>query len=190
MNKQKVIQRCLIILVGLLLGGITSYLLFFTFSSDNKTTNPLTLLEDKLMQKQVIGFLPYWLLAKANSDYSSYLTTLTYFGLTIDTNGKILKLTNPQEQEPGWFSLKSGKADQFLTKAKNKKLTLSLLVFASNEDSITTLMENPIIHAKNLIADIKPLFEQYKFTDLNIDIESTQFATDEKRANLQPLLKR
>jgi len=134
-------------------------------------------------KRQIVGFLPYWLLDKAKDDYSKYINTLTYFGLTLDADGKILKLVNEQETEPGWLALKTGKVGSFFLKAREKKVSLSLLVFLGDKDLIDKLMENPIENANNLVLDVEPIMKDYGFSDLNIDIEKVDEASDEQRAN-------
>jgi spore germination protein YaaH len=180
-----VIKKFTIVLVGLAIGvclGI--YMLFYTslFSfgaknSDGILINPLS------PKKTVIGFLPYWLLDKAGTDYSKQITTMAYFSLRVDGNGNIQKLLNEQQEEPGWYALDSGKLDSFFNNALNNNLTLSLTVASGDINSINALVSDPVTHAKNLIADIKPLMEKYKFSDLNLDIESTQTATPPARLN-------
>ncbi|MDO8583235.1 MAG: glycosyl hydrolase family 18 protein [bacterium] len=134
-------------------------------------------------KKEVIGFLPYWLLNKANKDYSKYISTLTYFGLIIDGDGKILKKNNPQEEEPGWNALNSGKVDSIFSNAKDKNVVLSLLVFAGDEESIGMFLNHPAQSSKNLVEDIAPLMRRYGFTNLNLDIESVKEASDSARAS-------
>lgn len=175
------IMKFFIIVVGFFIGVVAGYLFIFYTSFSLKNENPVSYLENQFSEKQVIGFLPYWLLSKAKADYSDYINTLTYFGLIIDTDGTILKMQNPQENEPGWYALESGKVDPFINNAIKKEQKLSLLLFNADEASISSLMEDPVVHARNLIKDIKPIMQKYKFTDLNIDIESVKNASDEER---------
>lgn len=121
---------------------------------------------------QVIGFLPYWLIDKADKDYSPYLTTLAYFGLTIEPDGSIQKFTNPGEMEPGWYALSSGKFDP------PKDMHTSLVVFNGDPQSIDDLISDPVAHAANLVDQVAPIMERYGFTDLNIDIESVVPASE------------
>ena len=136
-----------------------------------------------LNSHQIIGFLPYWLLDKADKDYSKYVTTLTYFSLTLNPDGTIQKLINPGEEDPGWYALHSGKADRFFDQAKKENVQLSLLVFSGNEEHIEGLMSDPAVHAQNLVNDVAPIMKQYGFTDLNLDIETVSTASDEARTN-------
>lgn len=134
-------------------------------------------------QKHIIGFLPYWLVSSAQIDYSEYISTLTYFGLTIDSDGKIQYFANEQEEEPGYHMLKSKRLKTMLENAKEKGQITSLLVFSGDSDAIEQLMQNPTPHAQNLVKDIAPLMKKYGFTDLNLDIESTRGASEEARQN-------
>lgn len=178
-------KKIYLVLFGIV-GGIFlgTYLLFntplFSFGAKNSSAiliNPLS------AKKTVIGFLPYWLLNKASIDYSKQITILTYFSLRVDGNGNIQKLLNPQQEEPGWHALNSGKLAPFFETALKNNLRLSLTIDSGDVNSINALVSDPINHAKNLVADVKPLMNQYKFSDLNLDIEYTQTASAAARAN-------
>ena len=176
-------KNILIILCGLIIGFSA---VFFTVK---KAPNLPIYPSLGITGHEVIGFLPYWLLDKADKNYRQYLTNLTYFGLTVGADGKIIKLTNPAEEDPGWYTLRTGKSDRFFNDAKKNGLQLSLLVFSSNEDDISQLIADPVSHADNLINDINPLMKQYGFTDLNLDIESTRQASAEARMNFTAFAK-
>jgi len=140
-------------------------------------------------KNQAIGFLPYWLISKADKDYTKYINTLTYFGLTVSSDGSIKKYTDPGESEPGWLALNSGKVDPFLETAKKNNIKTSLLIFNASEEEIYGLLDDPIIHARNLIKDVSPLMKKYGFKDLNLDIESVITASDEARTNFSVFVK-
>lgn len=146
-----------------------------------KTTATNVPIQNIFEHGEVIGFLPYALLSRANPSYDAYITTLAYFSLTIDADGSILKLANPTEEDPGWNALTSGRADAFLDKAKEEKKRLSLVVFLGNNETINELLSDPAAHAKNLTADVIPIMKRYEFTDLNVDIESTTDASLEEQ---------
>ena len=140
-------------------------------------------------KKHVIGFMPYWLLEKADKDYSPYLTTLTYFAVTLEKDGHIMTKTNEQESEPGWYALTSGKADTMLEKAKKNDMDLSLAVFMAGEEEIGVMINTPEKSAKHLLGDILPLMKEYEFTDLNLDVESVKEASPEARMNFTTFTK-
>lgn len=139
--------------------------------------------------KQVIGFLPYWLLGKAQTDYSSSITTLTYFGLNVGADGHIIKLTSPTETDPGWYALASGAYDPFLKNAKFHNVTSSLLVDSGSVESINQLVLHPVENAHNLMADVLPVMKEHGFKDLNLDIEYTQDASAEAQQNFTTFVK-
>jgi spore germination protein YaaH len=179
------LKKLIIIPTGIFIGIILGYIINISNPSFFSQQKVVSLLENKKIQtkKQIIGFLPYWLLDKANTDYSNYITTLTYFGLTVDTDGTILKLANEQEMQPGWNALQTGKLDPFFQQAKANHVNPSLLIDSGDVKAINSLVEDPIPHARNLIADVEPLFQKYGFSDLNLDIEYTQEASGTARLN-------
>lgn len=177
--------KLLIIFSGLLLGALLGIFANYYPITNNFSvhlTNPLS------PKKTVIGFLPYWLLENADSDYSKYITMLSYFGVRADENGNIQKLLNPQEKEPGWYALESGKMDPFFSEALKNDVSLSLTVVSGSNDAINEMISDPIPHAKNLAGDLRPLIDKYKFSDINIDIESTQTATQSARENFSKFI--
>lgn len=149
------------LVIGLLIGSL--------LVSHNSLLQEIT--KHNESSKQVIGFLPFWLIDKAQKDYSSTISTLAYFNLAIDDDGSIRKLTNPQEEDPGWYTLSSGKFDGFLSDAKAHKTTLSLVVFSADDDTLGGILSDPVTHANNLIGDAIPIMKKYGFTDLNLDTE-------------------
>ncbi len=176
--------KLLIAIGGLLLGMSLGLFFIRDLSAMLPKSNSTVARLDKdlnLNSHQIIGFLPYWLLDKADKDYTKYVTTLSYFSLTLNGDGTIQKLINPTEEDPGWYSLRSGKADPFFASARKQNVQLSLVVFSADEEHIEELMSDPVTHAQNLVTDVAPLMRKHGFTDLNLDIESVSTASDEAR---------
>ena len=109
------------------------------------------------------------------------VTTLSYFNITIDSDGKIQKFTAPTESDPGWHNLSSGKVDDYLSSAKAKGINLSLTVFSGDDKKIDSFLENPETSAQNLVNEVAPVMTQYGFSDLNLDIEKVADASPEAR---------
>src|SRR5580692_6032860 len=146
------LKKFFIALIGLILGVlIGAYFVYF------QNIFPLHIKTKE--SNQVIGFLPYWLLDKASINYSSEITTLTYFALNVDGNGHIVKLSNPQQEEPGWYALSSGKLDPFFANARKNKVKLSLLISSGDANAINQLVSKPQQHANNLINDVAPIMK-------------------------------
>lgn len=187
-----IFKKSLIAMFGLAFGLVFGYILvtYLPNALSNKTQkqlNPIneTTSTQKSAKKEVLGFLPYWLLGTAQKDYSQTITTLDYFSLTIDKDGTILKSNSPIELEPGWYALTSGKADEYFNNAKAKNIKLSLTTFMSNQDAISELVKDPVVHADNFMNDISPVISKYGFSDLNLDIEDIQTVSREDQLNFQ-----
>lgn len=144
--------------------------------------NPILATFD-VKKPEIIGFLPYWLLKSADKDYSQYITTLTYFGLSLQRDGSIKKLNNPREEEPGWTALKGDTYATRMADAKKNGLKQSLLVISGDDTVIGNMIADPVNSANHLVADVAPIMKEKGFTDLNLDIESFMDATDSARAN-------
>ncbi len=135
-----------------------------------------------IAKPQIIGFLPYWLLDKADKEYSSYITTLSYFGLAVDVDGKPIFLANSQEEDPGWTALKSDRFAALQQDAKKKGVNASLLVHSADEEKIVQLLLEPEQAARALVEEVAPIMRSHGFTDLNLDIESFLPASESARA--------
>jgi len=142
-----------------------------------------------IQKPTIIGFLPYWLISKDEKNYSPYVNTISYFGLTVSADGSIEKFTRPNESEPGWYALQSGKAQSVLASEKNKKLKKSLVIFSGDQENINLLMSDSVNHARTLMDEVSPILTQYGFSDLNIDIESVSQASQSARQNFTLLMK-
>ncbi len=174
-------QKIFLFSLFLAAGAVTAILFFFVLnSSEVRFDNPILTTFD-VKKPEVVGFLPYWLLDKADKEYSQYITTLTYFGLTLNKDGSVKKLNTPQEEEPGWTTLKGDKFGSFMTNAKNRNLKQSLLVISGDDEVIADMMNDPVASANNLVGDVAPIMKDKGFTDLNLDIESFMDATQSGR---------
>lgn len=177
------VRSILLSVLGLIVGLAAGYyVVTYTdlIPSDGRILSPVT---DLLPHKPVvIGFLPYWLAGKAKSDYSPYITELSYFSLTVDADGSIRKLANEQEEDPGWHALKSDTMTLTLESALKKGLSLSVVLFSAEEETISQLISDPETHGRKLISDLAPLMKEHTFSDLNLDIESVKEASPEAQA--------
>lgn len=172
----KVFAALAVFVVGILVGAVLLLLSAFILRFDHPMLSLLG-----IRKPQVIGFLPYWLADKTQPGYEHAITTLTYFGLVVDTDGKPIFLVNPTEEEPGWTTLKGDVFSPHLKKAQDKHLKTSLLVHAANEAVIAELLVDPQTKARALVAEVGPIMKKRGFTDLNLDIESFLPASDSAR---------
>ena len=165
---------------GILAGSILGFLVFLTLPYLSLPINSPLLLTLGIKKPHIIGFLPYFLFSRANHNYDSYLTTLTYFGFSIASDGHVIKLTNATQEDPGWHDLQTTAVQKKLLDAKNNNVALSLTVIQQDEASIAALLSNPKENANNLLSDVIPVMKKYGFSDMNIDIESFENADSKK----------
>lgn len=178
--------------IWILFGIVTGIfcMLLFLHPTDVSIPQTATILSELGIEKPIVmGFLPYWLVTKDEKDYSPYVNTISYFGLTVDADGSILKRTKPTESEPGYLALQSGKIDSILDAAQNHHIKKSLVIFSGNQEKINELVADPVSHAQNLVREISPILNQYGFTDVNIDIESISTASKSAQQNFTLLTK-
>jgi len=182
-------QKIFLIILFVVIAGSTAFLTVKNYVVPKIEGENVTLVNIIAPKREVIGFLPYWLASKADSDYSKYITNLTYFSLSVNEDGSIQEYTNPGESEPGFYSLTSGKMDGFLNKAKQKNLDLSVSVFSGDNKIIAKMVENPKESAQNFLKDITPIMKEYDFTELNLDIEYVGDTTPEMRKKYTQFVK-
>jgi spore germination protein len=182
-------RKIVLIILTLLLGGVVGFLIIYKYFSPETLRKNTPIVNMTIPQREVIGFLPYWLIGKAQKDYSKYITTLTYFSLSLNKDGTIQKYTKPGESEPGYLALQRGKIDTFLNSAKEKGENLSLTVFSGNDNDINEILKDPLTSANNLTKDIIPIMQEYGFSDLNLDVEQIQDASPAARINFREFVK-
>ena len=175
-------KKLLVYIITTVLGAVTAMaFLRFGGSIPLRFDNP-TLAKLHVEKPQVVGFLPYWLLSKADKEYSEYITTLTYFGIGLNSDGSILKRTNPQETEPGWFALQGDAVKGRLADAGKKGMKKSLLIISGDDEIISGLLNDPVMSATTMMSEVAPIMKEKQFEDLNIDIETFMEASPSSQA--------
>ena len=89
----------------LLLTGISLYL-HFTYPTTSFLVSGQYIFSNlghshAQMQKQVVGFLPYWNLDNSKYLHFDLLSEVFFFSLSADEDGQIIKVVN-NETDPGW----------------------------------------------------------------------------------------
>lgn len=185
MNKKFVLQA----VFGLVSGFVGGVVLLFLLASTPLLPDNTVYKTFGIQKPYIIGFQPFWLLDTTTTQYNQYVNTFTYFGLVLDTNGKIVKLVNEQEEEPGWTTLRTKKLASQLQQAKNSNMKISLLLHLSDEEKILALLSDPVTHANNTIQEVAPIMKQYGFNDLNLDVESFTESSEENRKQFTQYVK-
>ena len=143
----------------------------------SKTVSPLSPLgeilegsvKSRTSVKQVIGFLPYWLVKKAEVPFD-VLNQLVYFGVTLSADGNLLKRKTSQEMELGWHTLGLNETQNLLKQSRAKKVKTILAVTAFDNELIDNLTSDPSIKDRAIEA-IATTVNDYHFDGANIDFE-------------------
>lgn len=183
-------KKVVIILLCLCAGISLSAVFILSGGSVQHTISPINDMPSINMKRpEIVGFLPYWLLGKADKQYERFITTLTYFGIAIQGDGSIMKTINPGELEPGWNNLQREEVSARLADATQKKLKKSLLIISGEESVIRELLVNPSETATTMMQEVAPIMKEKGFTDLNLDIETFMEASDSDRGKFTEFVK-
>lgn len=121
--------------------------------------------------KQVIGFLPYWLVKEVRSPLEK-LDQVVYFSVTLSQKGEIVKRQNSQEVELGWYTLNKKTTQDLLGSLKKQGVKVTLAVVAFDNELIDTLISQPEVK-KTAINNIADLVKAFGFDGVNVDFEYT-----------------
>jgi len=117
--------------------------------------------------KVVFGFLPYWNLKKIT--LQSELTHLSYFGLTIGADGRILTRTD-EGGEPGFAKLDSQELSEIITQLEENNQQLEITFTQFDPDDIYAFISSEKAQEKFFSA-LDSVLLAYPVSGINIDIE-------------------
>jgi spore germination protein YaaH len=183
------IKKLFLVVMVFIFGFAISYLSLKYFLPKKSQQNIINNVGDKIgesmidlgLKRESIGFLPFWLINSASSDYSKLINNISVFSLVVDDDGSIKKFEKPSESEPGYFSLINGKFDDIISKTKIDKHKLSLVLFSGKDLDIDNMLHDPVSSAQKLTTDVIPLVEKFGFDEINLDIEKVSDASPEAR---------
>lgn len=132
------------------------------------------------LQKVVLGFVPYWLIADATA--KKELTHLAYFGIEFDKEGNLLTRYPDGAPELGYSRLTDPPTQLLLAEQKklggHTLLTLKVL----EKDAIASLVSNQT-YRNNAINHTLEIAGRYDFDGIVIDLEYADTPTSELKAN-------
>lgn len=126
-------------------------------------------LPKSLKKKEIIGFLPFWLIKEANINYEA-VTTLIYFGISFDKNGQIVRLSQDSTEEPGWTRFNSPELGTVVTTAREKGIHTELTIRALENETITGIVNNPLARKDTIENSIEEM-KNKKIEGINVDFE-------------------
>ncbi|MBI4036847.1 glycoside hydrolase family 18 protein [Candidatus Daviesbacteria bacterium] len=114
--------------------------------------------------KEVFGFAPYWTLGKLDNVDFNTLTTLAYFGVSVEGNGDLNKY------DPGYQAFQSREATNLFRKAHQHGTRVVLTLTQMNNMPILDLMDNPASQT-NLISQAISEVQGRGIDGINVDFE-------------------
>lgn len=189
-KKRLVVATVGIILALLAISGLVIYL-----QQDNKTSLTLSPLPENIKQgptivpsptsityqqpREVIGFLPSWMIAKKVKVYPQHLTQLIYFGLGVNENGDLIKYKNDGSFVLEWTYFNSPYFKEVLTQSRENKVKILIAIKNFDNESIDNLVSSQTA-TYNFTNQIINLINEFELDGVNIDFEyvtKTDFPT-------------
>lgn len=137
----------------------------FSFPKSN-----ITLKISGTPKKEVMGFLPYWMLEKASEINLDTITSVSIFGLDVDESGNILIVGSDGKDNSGWLMWNDKKLNEFITRAKRKRIKIYLTFKSFNNENIEKLVTSDKAQ-KTFIANSIYLINSKNLDGINIDFE-------------------
>ncbi len=168
----KLIKNILFLIVGLLVIFIAYFALFpkkIEFLSPFINTG-LGFFKTEQKNKEVIGFLPYWMVAKKVSVDPANLTQLVYFGLSVDTDGSLKKYDEDGYITSEYSHLKSEYVSSLLKQCQKHNTKFLLTVSNFKKEEIEEIV-NSRQATYTLLAEMQELLDTYPLQGFNLDFE-------------------
>lgn len=124
----------------------------------------------KTIRKEVIGFLPSWMISQKVKVETRNLTQLIYFGLGVNEDGELRQYDEEGNALMEWSYLNSDYFKNIQNEAKYSKTKILLSITNFDNTSIDKLVSNPQA-TKALIKNVLQIMDQYQFDGININFE-------------------
>ena len=121
-------------------------------------------------QKQVIGFLPSWMVSQNVEVDTKKLTEIIYFGLGVNDNGELIQYDKEQKPTFEWLYFTSDYFSNIRTEAKknNTKVLVAFKMF--DNESIDNLISNSV-STEFFIKNALNILKKYDLDGINLDFE-------------------
>ncbi len=138
----------------------------------NKIEKPVFAVSDAVSgePKEVIGFLPSWIVAQNPQVDVTKLTQLIYFGFGVNENGELVKYKEDGEPVLEWHYFNSDSFTSLMEKAKENQVKVLVAFKMFNNETIDNLISNSV-YTDYFIKNVLKLLEEYDLDGINLDIE-------------------
>lgn len=140
------------------------------------------------MEKQTIGFLPYWRIDDSRYTRLDLITEVNYFGLFVNGDGEFVTVVNG-ETNPGWREWNNQVIKDLTAKTQIMGGDFTLTVICQNNDDIESILDDSG-KQKKLIANILIEMKSRKLDGVNIDFEYLGDVDDEYQNKFTAFSKR
>lgn len=170
-NKKILITILFLLVITVVLTILYLYLKYPTTSPINSASYFINRLKQPHahMQKDVIGFLPYWRLDDTKYLRFDLVSEVIFFSLSADENGQIIKIVN-SETDPGWRWWSSPTIQNLIAKTQITGGKFGLTVAMQKNKTLESFLDNPSAQ-KTLINNLIRIVQSAKIDALNLDFE-------------------
>ena len=120
-------------------------------------------------KKEVYGFFPYWMVGQEEKVNIDQLTAVGLFGLEVDGKGNIITRSGEGE-DPGWTMWNDPKLNDFIARAKKKRIRVEITMKAFDRTNIENLVKSDEAQ-KVFISNVLHLVNLKSINGVNLDFE-------------------
>lgn len=172
-----------IFLIGLIL-ALVIVLAYFSISEtsingNSKFANKIPEISPKItasvsenvaIKKETIGFLPSWSVANKSKVYPDKLSQIIYFGLSINSDGSIIKYNEDKLPVLEWTYFNSEYFKEIRQEASRSGTKILLSIKSFDNETIDNVISNRGA-ANRLAKELGALIVEYDLDGINIDFE-------------------
>ena len=170
-NKKILITTLFLLVITVVLTILYLYLKYPTTSPINSASYFINRLKQPHahMQKDVVGFLPYWRLDDTKYLRFDLVSEVFFFSLSVDENGQIIKIVD-NETDPGWRWWSSPAIQNLIAKTQITGGKFGLTIAMQKNKTLESFLNNPSAQ-KTLTSNLIQIVESSKIDGLNLDFE-------------------
>lgn len=170
-NKKILITVLFLLVITVVLTILYLYLKYPTTSPINSASYFINRLKQPHahMQKDVIGFLPYWRLDDTKYLRFDLVSEVFFFSLSADENGQIVKVVS-NETDPGWRWWSSPTIRNLIAKTQITGGKFGLTIAMHKNKTLESFLDNPSVQ-KTLIDNLVQIVQSNNIDGLNLDFE-------------------
>lgn len=171
----------LLCLILLIFGAANSNKFFLNnlFISPLSSLRPIT---NNKGNHEVFGFAPFWTFEKLDNIDFNVLTTLSYFGVPVDSNGNLVR------SDYGYIVFQSKEATKLFTKAHNNGTRVVLTLTQMDNFSILSFLDNSLAQ-ENAINQAVSEVSDRGIDGINVDFEYSGDPGEEYRSKFTQFVK-